>query len=506
DSKQLEKVISLDFIKAVHAVETYRAHTLEKSRPLDTLHHLEKLYPHAVIPGHINQTTYTGKGVTVGVIDTGIQYDHPDLKKNYVGGYDVVDFDDDPMETTEEEGMPTIHGTHVAGIIGANGLLQGVAPDADIRAYRALGPGGIGTSIQVIAAMEEAIRDGVDVMNLSLGNAVNGPDYPTSIAVNRAIELGVSVVVANGNDGPDRWTVGAPATSSKALSVGAYREQEMIPYGYEPQTDRSIPLALMIGSIPWQLEKSYPVVHVSSQQWEGNMNGKIALIQRGETHFYELAKRAEENGAVAVLIYNHDKGLFNGSIMNEDAPVNIPVAAITKKDGLWLQARGHIWLDTKFKEMAEGVADFSSRGPVTMNWAIKADLLAPGTNIISTVPNGYQALQGTSMAAPHVTGAIALLKEAHPDWSHEQIAGSLQTTARILFDEDKSPLDPTIQGQGMIQPLEALKTDTIIYNSSLSFGKMSGYRPSQSVELIVENMSNRAQTYSFDIPYKQKGV
>src|SRR5699024_8123060 len=79
------------------------------------------------------QTTYTGKGVTVGVIDTGIQYDHPDLKKNYVGGYDVVDFDDDPMETTEEEGMPTIHGTHVAGIIGANGLLQGVALDADIR-------------------------------------------------------------------------------------------------------------------------------------------------------------------------------------------------------------------------------------------------------------------------------------------------------------------------------------------------------------------------------------
>src|SRR5699024_3544529 len=76
----------------------------------------------------INDTEYTGKGVKVGVIDTGIDYDHPDLQENFKGGYDLVDLDDDPMETKDI--MPTLHGTHVAGIIAADGAMQGVAPDA----------------------------------------------------------------------------------------------------------------------------------------------------------------------------------------------------------------------------------------------------------------------------------------------------------------------------------------------------------------------------------------
>ncbi|HEX6594806.1 MAG TPA: S8 family serine peptidase [Bacillota bacterium] len=504
--RQLAKIASLDFVKAVHAVETYRPYTIETSSPLDHIRDLQQSYPDAVFPSQINKTPYTGKGVTVGVIDTGIQYDHPDLEKNYIGGYDVVDLDDDPMETTEEEGMPTIHGTHVAGIIGANGMLKGVAPEVNIRAYRALGPGGIGTSIQVIAAMEEAIQDGVDVINLSLGNAVNGPDYPTSIAVNRAIDLGVSVVSANGNDGPDRWTVGAPATASKSLSVGAFREQEMVPYVYDGRRNRSIPISLMVGSISWQLDKAYPVVHTSFDQLEETVHGKIVLIERGETPFYELAKRAEEKGAIAVLIYNDEKGPFLGSVMNGEQPVNIPVAAITKEDGVWLKKQSDAWMDTKYKKMPAGVADFSSRGPVTMNWAIKPDLLAPGTNIISTVSSGYQVLQGTSMAAPHVTGAIALLKEAHPNWSHEQIVGALQTTAEVIYDRNGKPVDPILQGHGLIQPEKALKTDTIIYNSSLSFGKMTNYETTVKCEITIENVANERQTYSFHVPYKQKGL
>src|SRR5699024_2186565 len=97
------------------------------------------------------------------------------------------------MET--EEIMPTLHGTHVAGIIAADGAMQVVARAADIYANRALGPGGMGTSIQVIAALEQARRDEVDVVDMSLGNTGNGPDYPTSKAVSKASEEGVAVVV-----------------------------------------------------------------------------------------------------------------------------------------------------------------------------------------------------------------------------------------------------------------------------------------------------------------------
>src|SRR5699024_6505866 len=166
------------------------------------------------LPAMLNKTPYTGKGVKVGVIDTGIDYNHPDLEANYRGGYDLVDLDDDPMETDATQGMPTIpgthvsgiiaaqgemngiaadadnhpdlvanygggydlvdldddpvetdatqgmptiHGTHVSGIIAANGEMKGIAPDADIYAYRALGPGGSGSSVQVIAALERAV-------------------------------------------------------------------------------------------------------------------------------------------------------------------------------------------------------------------------------------------------------------------------------------------------------------------------------------------------------------
>src|SRR5699024_5926824 len=100
-----------------------------------------------------------------------------------------------------------------------------------------------GTSIQVIAAMEEAIEAGVDVINLTLGNTVNGPDYPTSKAVDEAIKQGVTVVIANGNAGPEYWTVGAPATAKSALAVAAYQnvmEQLVL---IEAQCERRIPFS-----------------------------------------------------------------------------------------------------------------------------------------------------------------------------------------------------------------------------------------------------------------------
>ena len=172
----------------------------------------------------------TGKGVKVGVIDTGIDYTHRDLKQAYKGGKDLVDGDEDPMETKGTADYATFHGTHVAGIIAANGKLKGVAPEAEIYAYRALGPGGSGDTEQVLSAIDAAIEDGVDVLNLSLGNNVNGPDLPISLALNKAVDLGIVAVTSNGNSGPDVWTVGSPGTAEKAISVGASTPPMKVPY------------------------------------------------------------------------------------------------------------------------------------------------------------------------------------------------------------------------------------------------------------------------------------
>lgn len=511
--KDLEKMGTLSFVKAIHSVQTYNTqqwfqHEQDgvNPEPVNSIDELLKDNPDIVIPEALNNTEYTGKGVVVGVVDTGVDYNHQDLKLNYTGGYDLVDLDDDPMETLEAEGMPTQHGSHVAGIIAANGAMKGVAPNAEIRAYRALGPGGSGTSVQVIAAMEQAVKDGVDVINLSLGNSVNGPDYPTSVAVNRASELGVAVVIANGNSGPDNWTVGAPATASKALAVGAFANAQTIPILSPAFEDKKIPINPMVGSVPWRLSKDYEIALGNA----ADLDRKIALIQRGKIPFYDLAKQAEEKGAIAAIIYNNEDDPFQGAITNDEQPVKIPVISLSKKDGEWLkkymEENKHPYIETIYEKTEDGIAAFSSRGPVTINWEIKPDILAPGTNILSTVPGGYLPLQGTSMAAPHVSGVIALMKEAHPSWSNQKIFGAIKTTAIRVNDSKGTPLEPIVQGMGKINPKDAINAPVIIYNPSIAFGKINDYREEQTVMLTIENTSNKTRSFSFHVPKKEKGL
>ncbi|WP_306798548.1 S8 family serine peptidase [Oceanobacillus saliphilus] len=494
--KNLQRMEALEFIKNIHSVQRYEAIEWRKST-----NHSETM----IQPFDLNTTAYTGKGVKVGVIDTGIDYDHPDLKLNYISGFDLVDLDDDPMETVPEQGIPTAHGTHVAGIIAADGEIKGVAPDAEIYAYRALGPGGAGTSVQVLAAMERAMEDEVDVINLSLGNNVNIPDYPTSVAVNRASELGIPVVIANGNSGPDDWTVGSPATADKALSVGAATSPRIIPYLYESFENKVVQLYEMDGSPSWEISRSNEVVEVSEQNQ--SVKGKIALLQRGEIPFYELAQSAEKNGAIAAVIYNNEPGIFQGSLQNEQNPINIPVASISMEDGKWLKNHSEkksLYMESAYWNQEVTIATFSSRGPVTMNWNIKPDVLAPGTGIWSTVPGGHEQMDGTSMAAPHVTGAVALIKEAHPDWTREQIIGALKTTAERLQEQDTS--EPTIQGMGAIRPDKAIETTTIIHDPQLNFGKVDSYREELSLEITVENVSEDPQHYTFEYSKKKNGM
>lgn len=493
--ERLEKMGSLDFIKAVHPVTTYETQ-------FDVL---TKETENAVIPAALNNTTYTGEGVDVAVIDTGIDYTHPALDQNYMGGYDLVDLDSDPMETLQAQGAPTMHGTHVAGIIAADGKMKGVAPDANIYAYRALGPGGRGSSVQVIAALEQAVHDGMDVINLSLGNSVNGPDFPTSVAVNRAVELGVTVVIANGNDGPGRWTVGSPATATRALSVGASTSTHKVPYLFETLHDKKIQLTEMVGSVSWDFETDYQVAPFPGK----DIQGKIAIIERGKIPFYKLAKKAQAAGAVAVLIYNNEPGTFRGSIGNAEEPIDIPVASISKQAGEWVMNQSKdqaLYMETKYQTMKPGIAAFSSRGPVTVNWDVKPGVIAPGANIVSTVPGGYAKLQGTSMAAPHVTGAVALLKEAHPDWTTKQVKGALKTTANRMKKKNGKPLHPIAQGMGKIQPKAAINTPTIIYNPLLSYGKIESYSETKTIGLTIENTTDHEQTYTFRIPKQQRGI
>ena len=164
--------------------------------------------------------TSTGKGVKVGVIDTGIDYLHEALGGGFgpgfkvAGGYDFVNGTADPRDDNG-------HGTHVAGIIAGNSSsLKSMAPDAQLFAYKVLDASGNGSTSTVIAGIEQAMADSVGIINLSLGSSDGDPDDALSQAVDRAVEAGIVVVVAAGNDG-DFGTISSPGAAREALTVGA---------------------------------------------------------------------------------------------------------------------------------------------------------------------------------------------------------------------------------------------------------------------------------------------
>ncbi len=446
----------------------------------------------------------TGNGIKIAVIDTGVDYQHPDLKDNVKGGFDVVDQDDDPMETLE--GLKTIHGTHVAGIIAANGKIKGVAPEAEIYAYRALGPGGKGTTEQVIEAIEKAVEDGVDIINLSLGNTVNGPDWPTSIALDKAVEKGIVAVTSNGNSGPSMWTVGSPGTSTKAISVGASTPPLHVPYLTIVGSKREIPLQLMAGSSPWKLKKDIELIDCGfgmEEEMSDTVKNKVALIKRGIIPFSEKVRIAKQAGAKAVVIYNNLPGHFVGGL---EQGFDLPVVSISGEDGHWLKSeiQNSKYARTIYRKEEDQIASFSSRGPVTHTWEIKPDVVAPGVAIDSTIPKGYLGLNGTSMSAPHVAGAAALIKQAHPDWTPEQIKAAIMNTAKSITSKDGKPYSPHEQGTGRIQIEKAVNTDTLVYPGTISFGNWNREqsRNTREIELTIKNTSNKAKVYHVKPPFE----
>ncbi|WP_445488876.1 S8 family serine peptidase [Niallia sp. 03133] len=497
---ELKKLSENHAVEMVSPVQTYK---VEMENPV-------QLIGAETIKGNINLSYpyLTGKGIKIGVIDTGIDYKHPDLQRNYKGGWDFVDHDKKPMETVGEGEKNTMHGTHVAGIIAADGKIKGVAPKAEIIAYRALGPGGSGTTEQILAAMEQAIKDRVDIVNLSLGSDINGPDLPISLALNKAVEKGIVAVAAAGNAGPAEWTVGSPGTASKAISVGASTPNVKIPY--IKINNKLLLLNSMKNSESWNGATTMEMIDggIGKKKELQDVKGKLVLMARGELTFTEKVMNAYKNGAKAVLISNNIDGPLIGSL---EKKISIPVAGITKEEGEILKQKikiGSLYVDIKTMWEKDRLADFSSRGPVTNTWEIKPDVLAPGVVINSTVPGGYMTLQGTSMAAPHVAGACALLLEAHPNWTPEEVKAALMNTAKPILDRENHLYRVYEQGAGRIQVDEAIQANVLMIPGSIRFGKfrLINHLHAHTAFIKIKNVGSKKQYISFSIPKKTNGL
>jgi subtilisin family serine protease len=464
----------------------------------------------------------TGEGVKVGIIDTGIDYTHPDLGGCFgpdcrvTHGTDFVgdDFDsDEPDAEPVPDDDPTDcggHGTHVAGIVGANGRVTGVAPDVEFGAYKVFGCEGSTSSEVILQAFEAALADGMDVVNLSLGQAFQWPGYPTAEAANRLTEEGVTVVASMGNDGEAGvYSGSAPSLGEDVIAVGSTdNPKQRMDAAFVPALDRSIGFR-SIDATPAPEAATDPLVWLgracADDDSEGDVDGKAALIVRGTCTFREKYERAVAEGATSVVIFNDRSGPFGGSGI-EDGPV--PAIGVTDTDGEDLRDLAEIGKapvlefpgDTVLVDLPRGgfTSAFSSYGP-SPDLSLKPDVTAPGGGIWSTVPvadGSYQSLSGTSMSSPHVAGAAALLLDAEPRLKPRDVRTRLANSAKPVEwgeNPDLGELEAAHrQGTGLIDVIDALDAEACLYPTGVNTGDGTGPR---TFELTLTSRDSEARNY-----------
>jgi minor extracellular serine protease Vpr len=482
-----------------------------------------------------NEMGYTGMGVKVAVMDTGIDYDHPDLGGGFgpeyrvVKGWDFVGdaYNADPASASYNP-VPAPdpdpddcngHGTHVAGIIGASGKVVGVAPDVTFGAYRVFGCEGSTEADIMMMAMERALADGMQVLNMSIGSAFQWPQYPTAQAADRLVNKGMVVVASIGNSGTSGlYAAGAPGLGQKVIGVASYDNTHVAlntftispddtPIGYAPAS--AAPLPPTSGTYPMARTGTSTTTDDGCAALPADsMLGKVVLIRRGTCGFYNKALNAQDAGAAGVVLYNNSAGRFSPTVAGA-VPITIPVVAISDTEGKLIDSRlaaGTVdmtWTDQygTFVNPTGGlISSFSSYG-LSPDLALKPDIGAPGGLIMSTYPlelGGYATISGTSMASPHVAGGVALLLQAKPKTPAAAVRGILQNSA----DPKNWWGNPALgyldnvhrQGAGMLDIPQAILSTTKIEPAKLSLGEseMGPY----TTTVTVENSSKMPVTYN----------
>ena len=509
----------------------------------------------------VNAEGYTGKGTFAAVLDTGLKVDHEAFNGETVEGaavtaetiaaltglnasgtlyhnakvafaYDYADEDDDVSDTQG-------HGTHVAGTVAANGeSFRGVAPDAQLAIMKVFGDEGGALDSDIIAALEDCVILGVDTVNMSLGTpcGFTFENEATDAVYNTVRNAGVNLMISAGNDynsafqnlhetdlalagNPDYGIVGSPSTYAASLSVASVNENlaygSYFLLGGEKITfDETPDAALKIGD----LEGTYEYVRVSGV---GNANdfakvdvaGKIALVERGEIAFTEKEQNAYDAGAIAMIVYNNSDA--EETVYMQLSGL-IPAVFLSKAEGKLLRnaAVKEVTVSAAFSGRMESpvagqMSDFSSMG-VAPDLSLKPEITAPGGNVWSTSNSGgYEEMSGTSMAAPHMTGAAALVRqyvnEAYPSLSdyekQELVDNLLMSTAIPVTDPTGVVYTPRKQGAGLANVSAAIHSEAYL--------TVDGGRPKAelgeseegvySFSFTVHNISDTEKTWDISI-------
>ena len=465
---------------------------------------------------HPHRLGFDGTGIKVAVIDTGVDYNHTDISGfgphgKVVGGYDFVENDNFPQDTNG-------HGTEVAGIIAANGNLKGVSPGARILAYRVSDTGNGVSSDLIVKAIEKAVSDGAKIINLSLG--VNRTNDKIDDAINYAFGKGVVVVAAAGNSGPELKTIGSPGQDPHTITVGATYNNITASLVATLEIDgKRFQVIPMVGIKPLSSPVSGQIVfgkYGKESDLQGmDVKDKILLVQRGSDTKNELLyfsikeKNAANYGAKAIIVYNSEPGIFLGDLNNKiegpDYKPRIPIVSMSLEDGLELRAilaNKTVGTINAFYH-PDFVSFFSSRGPVSPFY-IKPDLVAPGVFVNTTsIHNRYNLTSGTSFAAPHVSGAVAILLQKNPNLKPEQIRSIISTSSDPVSDMYDNPFPQEISGAGRLNVTKAFDANLII-NPYFAILDLSPFSKSQTVKIDLDTIDHTMPNPKIHIKFDEK--
>ena len=506
-----------------------------------------------------------GAGIKIGDIDTGIDETHPFFDPtgfSYPPGFPKCDAADSASHHEDQDcnyvsekvivakvfynksGQQGLdaqaiqdHGTHTAGIAAgvtdktavANEVeiddMSGIAPGAWLGNYNVF-PGGVlnARSEDILNAVDAAIEDGMDVLNLSLGGGYHGNNDLLAIGLDNAVDAGVVVAVAAGNSGPGQGTLESPGRARKIITVAASTNKHFVGQPFTYPAGGGTTIGAAVGDFPPLPTSSFDLWFNSQlnacTSVDPEASGKVVVVDRGACTFSTKVRSAIAAGAIGVVVINNVAGDPTAMAKDGGGGDDLPAVMIGKNEGAALRAANppDASAVATFQEFITAnqdiLAGFSSQGPTAVDFAVKPDVTSVGVNVLSSITcvgtgfpctttgDGTDApwafFSGTSMSTPHIAGSAAVLLQLHNDWSPAQVKSALVNRADLVVKDSITALHdvgPTAQGAGRENLSVAADATTWMDPVSASFGKVTVGHPT-SVTITLSNPTGTDETFT----------
>jgi len=520
---QAAAIAAIPGVKKVYPVYQYQA-DLDHALPI---HNVPDAWNN-ILGGQAN----AGAGIKIAILDTGISPSHPAFQDSTLkvpAGFPLSSsaanaalttnkiivarsYEDIYQERVADDAQDRFgHGTAVAMCAagetntGPYATITGVAPKAWIGGYKIVpGNSGSASGDVILKAMDDALADGMDVINLSFGSPFQFPPSPDSVegvAVDRLTRFGVVFVTAAGNGGPYLNSMGDFASTPGAIAVGAIQNSRFLLgsvsiAGGSPYMAEAGTLSAANGTLSatiLDVATIDPTALACSPLPAGSATGQIVLILRGTCTFQAKLNDAQAGGAVGAIIYAAASA--PAIFLAGPGTATLPLVTVSHADGLSIKATiagasapptaTIVFNGISYPESFNTTASFSSRGP-NYDLTIKPDLTAVGTDVYMATQtldptgplydkSGYVSAAGTSFSSPIVAGAVAVVRGYRPGLTVDQYR-SLIINSASAFARSSDGWIERVQstGAGYMNLDNALQISAAAFPTSLTFGVGNG--------------------------------